>query len=226
MMKADSNVPIAVNASQFSTALSSRLFFVSPLEGYDTRMLRLETIVASTRPGRAGLPIGRWFHEAAERHPAFEARFVDLCEVDLPFIDEPRHPRLQQYQHAHTKEWSAIVAWADAYVIVTPEYNYAPPPSLINALDLLYTEWNYKPVGFVSYGGLSGGTRAVQIAKQIVTALKMMPMVEAVHIPFFNERMENNERFTAADVHETAATNMLDELARWAYALSTLRVPV
>ena len=188
-------------------------------------MLRLETIVASTRPGRAGLPIGRWFHEAAERHGTFETRFVDLCDVDLPFIDEPRHPRLRKYEHSHTKEWSEIVAWADAYVIVTPEYNFAPPPSLINALDSVYTEWNYKPAGFVSYGGVSGGTRAVQIAKQIVTALKMMPMVEAVHIPFFSEHMEDGKQFSGGDVQENAAKIMLDELARWAQALSTLRVP-
>lgn len=187
-------------------------------------MLRLETIVASTRPGRAGLPIGRWFHEVAQKNGAFETRFVDLCDIDLPFIDEPRHPRLQQYEHEHTKEWSELVAWADAYVIVTPEYNYAPPPSLVNALDLLYTEWNYKPVGFVSYGGLSGGTRAVQIAKQIVTTLKMMPMVEAVNVPFFSELMENETTFAAAEVQEQAAALMLKELARWAEALATLRV--
>jgi NAD(P)H-dependent FMN reductase len=189
-------------------------------------MFRLETIVASTRPGRAGIAIGHWFHDIAENHGNFEARFVDLCEIDLPFIDEPRHPRLKQYEHAHTKEWSDVVAWADAYVFVTPEYNYAPPPSLINAFDLLYTEWNYKPVGFVSYGGVSGGTRAVQFARQIVTALKMMPIAEAVHIPFFNERMEENKRFSGGEVQESAATVMLDELARWAQALSTLRVPL
>lgn len=187
-------------------------------------MLRLETIVASTRPGRAGLPIGRWFHEIAEKHGAFETRFVDLCEIDLPFIDEPRHPRLHQYEHPHTKDWSALVAWADAYVIVTPEYNYAPPPSLINALDLLYTEWNYKPTGFVSYGGVSGGTRAVQVAKQIVTALKMMPMTEAVNIPFFSEQMEDGQRFAGGEMQERAAKVMLDELARWSQALSALRV--
>lgn len=188
-------------------------------------MVRVETIVASTRPGRAGLAIGRWFHEKAEAHGAFEARFVDLCEVDLPFIDEPRHPRLQQYEHPHTKAWSETVAWADAYVIVTPEYNYAPPPSLINALDLLYSEWNYKPVGFVSYGGVSGGTRAVQVAKQIVTALKMMPMVEGVNIPFINERMEEDRGFAASDIDVAAAKVMLDEMQRWADALARLRVP-
>lgn len=186
-------------------------------------MLHLETIVASTRPGRAGLAIGRWFHGIAEKHGSFEARFVDLCEIDLPFIDEPKHPRLQQYEHSHTKAWSETVAWADAYVIVTPEYNFVPPPSLINALDLLYREWNYKPAGFVSYGGVSGGTRAVQVAKQIVTALKMMPMAEAVHIPFFSEQMEDGTRFAGGEVQETAAKTMLDEMERWARALSSLR---
>lgn len=186
-------------------------------------MPRLETIVASTRPGRAGLAIGRWFHGVAEKQGRFETRFVDLCDIDLPFIDEPKHPRLQQYEHPHTKAWSEIVAWADAYVIVTPEYNFAPPPSLINALDLLYREWNYKPLGFVSYGGVSGGTRAVQVAKQIVTALKMMPLPEAVHIPFFSEQMEDGKQFAGGEVQEQAAELMLGELERWAQALSPLR---
>src|SRR5690606_29928839 len=98
---------------------------------------------------------------------------------ELPVYDEPEHPRLQKYQHEHTKRWSASVAAADAYVFVLPEYNYNPPPSFYNALNYVYKEWNYKPAGFVSYGGVSGGLRSTQMAKQLVTTLKMMPMMES-----------------------------------------------
>src|SRR3954469_8832993 len=128
-------------------------------------MLKLHVIIASTRPGRVGLPIGNWFEGAARRHGKLEVRLVDLAEVRLPMFDEPRHPRFQQYEHAHTKAWSTIVAEADAFVFVTPEYNYSAPPSLLNALDYVFREWHYKPVGLVSYGGMAGGTRAAQMLK-------------------------------------------------------------
>jgi NAD(P)H-dependent FMN reductase len=97
-------------------------------------------------------------------------------------VHEPQHPILRKDLREHTRKWSASVAAADAYVFVTPEYNYCPPPPFVNALDYVYREWNYKPCGFVSYGGTSRDVRAVQLEKQPVTTLKMMPMVEGVAI--------------------------------------------
>src|ERR1700761_4265801 len=102
-----------------------------------------------------------------------------------PLPHEPRHPRFPQYEHEHTKRWSATVTRADAFVFVTPEYDHGPPASLVNALQYLQKEWAYKPVAFVSYGGVSGGTRAVNGIKVTVVSLKMMPIFEAVSIPFF-----------------------------------------
>ena len=111
---------------------------------------KLAVIIASTRPGRVGVHVGTWFFGVARAHPGFDAQWVDLQEVGLPIFDEPRHPRLRQYEHEHTKRWSAIVDAADAFVLVMPEYNYSPPPALTNALDYLGQEWAYKPVAFVS----------------------------------------------------------------------------
>lgn len=189
-------------------------------------MPRLHTVIASTRPGRKGAAVGQWFHEFAGHHGKFETALVDLAEFNLPLLDEPAHPRLRQYEHEHTKAWSASVEAADAFVFVTPEYNYGPPASLINALDFLYSEWNYKPVGFVSYGGVSGGLRSVQMTKQIVTTLKMVPLVEAVPIPFFSQHIDDTGTFVPAEIHEKSATEMLDELLRWAEALKPLRTPL
>src|SRR5699024_502966 len=141
----------------------------------ETMKPKLQVIIASTRPGRVGPTVAAWFHDFAKQHDQFAVELVDLADFNLPLLDEPVHPRLQDYQHAHTRAWSKSVAAADAYVFVCPEYNYSPPPSLINALDYVYTEWNYKPCGFVSYGGVSGGLRAVQAARLQVTTLKMMP---------------------------------------------------
>lgn len=185
-------------------------------------MPQLQVIVASTRNGRSGLAVAEWFVERAVRHGKFAVELVDLKAVNLPLLDEPNHPRLRQYQYAHTKAWSATVSRADAFVFVTPEYNYGPPPSLINALDYVYFEWHYKPVAFVSYGGVSGGTRSVQMTKQVVTTLKMVPLVEAVHVPFFSKLMDNGV-FKGGETYDKAATAMLDELVRWSEALRVLR---
>lgn len=187
-------------------------------------MLNLQIVIVSTRPGRKGSIIAEWFADHARRHGGFNIEVVDLAEVNLPMLDEPNHPRLRQYQHDHTKTWSATVDRGDAYVFVTPEYNYGTPPSLINALDYLFSEWAYKPAGFVSYGGISAGTRSVQMAKQIVTSLKMMPLPEGVTIPFFPQYIDSEtERFVPIEAQEQAADLMLNELLKWAEALKPVR---
>jgi NAD(P)H-dependent FMN reductase len=186
-------------------------------------MLKLSVVIASTRPGRVGLPIGQWFFEQAKSHGKFEVELVDLKEQNLPLLDEPKHPNLGQYEHDHTKAWSAVVRASDAFVFVTPEYNYGSPPALLNALDYLFKEWAYKPAGFVSYGGLSGGTRSVQMTKQVLTTLKIMPLPEAVNIAFFTKLMDPNGVFLGSEALVKSAVTLLDELHRWAEALSPLR---
>ena len=112
---------------------------------------------------------------------------------------------------------------ADAYVYVIPEYNYCPPPSFTNALDYVYTEWNYKPCGFVSYGGVSGGLRSAQLAKQLVTTLKMMPMMEGVMVQMPWNLLDENKVFQASEHHEGSGKAMLEELEKWASALQSIR---
>ncbi|UUZ62241.1 NAD(P)H-dependent oxidoreductase [Polaromonas sp. P1-6] len=121
---------------------------------------KLHTLICSTRPGRVGPAIARWAHETATTHGKFDTRLVDLASFNLPVYDEPAHPRLQTYSHAHTREWSSSVSEADAFLFVMPEYNYGPPPALLNAMTYLVREWQYKAMAFVSYGGMSGGIRA------------------------------------------------------------------
>jgi len=185
-------------------------------------MPKLTVILASVREGRAGEAIAHWFVARAKEHGKFDVQLADLKALNLPILDEPHHPRLKKYQHESSKSWSAIVDASDAFVFVTAEYNYTAPPALVNALDTVYHEWTYKPVGFVSYGGISGGMRAVQTAKLMVTGFKMMPMVEAVNIPFYTQLMENGV-FKSNELHDKAVPVMLDELRRWSEALKTLR---
>ncbi|MGI5253886.1 NADPH-dependent FMN reductase [Actinacidiphila glaucinigra] len=189
-------------------------------------MTKLEIIVASTRPNRIGPVIGQWALAQAKQHAGFdEAELVDLAEVNLPFMNEPHHPRLGRYVHQHTQEWSAKVAEADAFVFVMPEYNYGYNAELKNAIDYLHSEWHYKPVGLVSYGGVSAGTRAAQMIKQVVTTLKMTPVTEAVSIPFVHQFIDEKEGFRPNEVMIGSGKAMLDELARISAALLPLRRP-
>jgi NAD(P)H-dependent FMN reductase len=185
---------------------------------------RLHTVICSTRPGRIGPAIARWFHGAAAAHGGFDAALVDLADFKLPVYDEPHHPRLKQYQHAHSKAWSASVDAADAFVFVTPEYNHGPTPALINALNYLYHEWANKPASFVSYGGVSAGLRGTQLCKPILNALHMVPIAGYVPIPMVRSHLAGDGSFTANDVHAVSARTMLDELLKWHGALKTLRV--
>ncbi|MFL5222368.1 MAG: NADPH-dependent FMN reductase [Microvirga sp.] len=184
---------------------------------------KLHIIIGSTRPGRIGPSIAQWFSDYTAEHGKFEPVLVDLAEFNLPVFDEPEHPMKQNYRHAHTKAWAASVSAADAFVFVTPEYNYAPPPALVNAFNYLSREWNYTPVGFVSYGGISGGLRSVQVAKQIVTTLKMMPIPEGVPMPMVFQNLDETGNLNAPDIYKTSAATMLEELFRWTEALKSLR---
>jgi NAD(P)H-dependent FMN reductase len=187
--------------------------------------LKLHIIIASTRPGRVGPAVAKWFHAVAAEHGKFDASLIDLAAFNLPLYNEPKHPRLNQYEHAHTKAWSESVKAADAFVIVTPEYNHSPPPALVNALNYVYSEWNYKPAAFVSYGGVSGGLRGVQIVKQILISLKMVPIVEGVVVPMVPQHIDKDGNFKPTDINTTAAKDLLNELVRWADALKPLRAP-
>jgi NAD(P)H-dependent FMN reductase len=184
---------------------------------------KLNVIAVSTRPGRAGFPLSTWIFERARAHAGFDVELVDLKEENLPMFNEARHPRLRQYEHEHTKRWSAKVDAADAFVFVTPEYDHGTPPSLINALIYLAHEWAHKPVGFVSYGGPAGGIRAVQMVKSMMASLKMVVLLESVMAPMFTNSIDDKGVFNASELQEAGATMMLDGLVKWTRALAAMR---
>jgi len=187
--------------------------------------LKLQTVISSTRPGRNGPVIADWFHGYAKEHGKFDAELVDLASFNLPMYDEPEHPSRRQYKHEPTKVWGAKVNEADAFVFVLPEYNMSAPPSFVNAVDLLFWEWQYKPVAFVSYGGVSGGLRAAQAARLQLTTLKMMPIPEGVALPNFYQQFKDG-KFVANDLNAQGAMATLNELHKWSEALAPLREAV
>ena len=183
----------------------------------------LRIVIGSTRPGRVGPSVATWITERAREHGGFDVQVTDLAELNLPMLDEPNHPRLRQYTQQHTKDWSALVDASDAFIFVTPEYNYGFNGALKNAIDYLFNEWQRKPAGIVSYGGIAAGTRATQMLKQVLTAVKIMPVPESVNIPFVFEHLDEDTRFKSTEMMDAAATAMLDELQKWTESLAALR---
>ena len=194
-----------------------------PSSDYVLNMPKLLIIIGSTRPGRKGETIARWFTEQARSHGGFDIEVADLLTLDLPMMDEPNHPRLYEYTKDHTKAWSATVAAADVVVFVTPEYNYSFTAPVKNAIDYLSREWRHKAVGFVSYGGIAAGTRAVQQLKLVLGGVMMYPAQNLVNIAWFASYIDDAGVFAGDEGTDTAAKAMLNELAELDSALSALR---
>jgi NAD(P)H-dependent FMN reductase len=184
---------------------------------------RLLIINGSVREGRVGLPIGEWVRTAAEADERFDVDYADLAEVRLPFMDEPNHPRLKKYTRPHTLAWSARVEAADAYLLVFPEYNYSYSPAIKNALDYLHSEWDRKPVGFVNWGGNSGGTRAQVALRPVVTALGLVLTKGNIEINFPQKQVDDDGAFEPTEQQRTVLGLMLDEMVALDAALAPLR---
>ena len=167
--------------------------------------------------------IGQWVKDIGVANGRFDVELVDLADFNLPLLDEAAHPAAQEYAHEHTKRWSRSVASADAYVFVTPEYCYFPPASLINAVQVVTREWAHKPAGVVSYGGVSGGLRASQCLRQLVTSVNVHPLPQVVPIASFRQFIGDDGLFRAKQPMVDGTSSMLDELHKWAAALKTMR---
>jgi NAD(P)H-dependent FMN reductase/GNAT superfamily N-acetyltransferase len=189
-----------------------------------TKTIRVLALMCSTRPGALGPAVGQWLIETITPRAAelgVELVPLALGDLNLPFLDEEEHPSSGVYRHEHTRAWSAIVDAADGFIAVTPEYNYGMPATLKNALDYLSREWAWKPIGFVSYGNTSAGTRSVQHAKQVVTTLRLVPLGATVAIRIGDATENGRLRPDAA--RDTTGVGLLDELVRVAHALRPMR---
>jgi NAD(P)H-dependent FMN reductase len=185
-------------------------------------MINLKVITASTRPERKGIYVSQWVIESLRSNPSFQVEHLDLKEVNLPFLDEPHHPRFQNYTMQHTKDWSSKISEGDAYIFVIPEYNYGYTAPLKNAIDFLHKEWAYKVVGIVSYGGLAGGTRAAQMFKQVLTTLKMVPVTESLPIPFFASHFKDGI-FVPTEILNNGLHEMFQEMIKVEKGLRVIR---
>ena len=184
---------------------------------------KLKVISSTVRPGRKGPLIANWIVEQVKLDSSFDVELLDLGEINLPMMNEAAHPRLQKYEHQHTKDWSAKIEEADAFVFVTAEYDYNYPAPLRNALEYLSNEWAYKAAGIVSYGGISAGTRAGNSLKADLSTFKMVPVAEGVNLALFTQYIKEDGSFVAPEQSNKAAAAMIKEIKRWIIGLRLIK---
>lgn len=183
-------------------------------------MLKIKIITGSNRPGRFNIQPAQWITQIANNLAAksgeFEVELLDLAEINLPFLQEPESPASGKYTLPHTIAWSAKIAEADGFIFVTPEYNHSYSPILKNAIDHLFLEWNYKPVAFVSYGSLAGGSRAVEHLRGVAGELKMFDLREQIMFPNYWDNLDAEGKFQFNERHQHSAETMFEVLVHWA----------
>ncbi|MCZ4123397.1 NADPH-dependent FMN reductase [Streptomyces sp. H39-S7] len=188
-------------------------------------MIRIGIIIGSTRPGRNGDRVARWVGDLAAEHAGGAADFelVDLVDHALPLLDEAVPAAAAPGRQPHTRRWAKRIASYDAFLIVTPEYNTAPPAALANAIDYLLQEWGGKPVGYVGYG-IFGAVMAVQKLRAQAGVLRMADIGPQVALSLHEDFVDFAD-FRPRPLHTAQVHAMVDELVAWAQALKPLRVP-
>ncbi len=175
--------------------------------------LNLVVLVGSARQGRMGRVVADWFVSRAAASD-LKLDVIDLAEVDLP-LDLTVDRRVQ--------EFAGRVRAGDAFVMVTPEYNHGYPAALKLAIDSVRAEWAAKPVGFVSYGGQSGGLRAVEQLRQVCAELHMVGIRDTVSLHHVRHLFDDAGRLRHPDLPDAAAARLLDRIAWWGRALREAR---
>ncbi|HET6634285.1 MAG TPA: NAD(P)H-dependent oxidoreductase [Streptomyces sp.] len=185
--------------------------------------LRLAVIIGSVRGGRLGPTVARWAAAGAAERGDVTVDVVDLAETDLPMampsFGAPPWPETT----AALEQLSPRLDAADAFVVVTPEYNHSYPAALKNAIDWHREEWQAKPVGFVSYGGISGGLRAVEHLRGVFAEMHAVTVRDTVSFHGAGSRFDAEGRPVDPEGCEAALKTMLDHLTWWAHALRDAR---
>lgn len=182
--------------------------------------MKIGIIIGSTRPNRLGPQVGAWIFQLANIRNDAEFELIDLADIKLPFLDEPAPAAAGNYTKPHTQAWARTIAALDAFVFVTPEYNFSTSPALKNALDFLYAEWNNKPAAFVSYGAALG-VRAVEHLRGVTAQLQMADIGPQVALSLFDDFQSGV--FKPRPLHVDGARAMLDQLVGWSGALKAYR---
>jgi NAD(P)H-dependent FMN reductase len=188
---------------------------------------KLVIIIGSVREGRFGPVLASWVADRAREHGGFDVDVVDLADVEIPLSLPAASPKAAGDSYPRPGGMTPLTAAlqaADAFILVTPEYNHSYPASLKAAIDWHFTQWTAKPVGFVSYGGGAGGRHAVLHLENVLTELHAVTIRDGLAFPNYFTAWENGSPLDADA--PTYAKAMLDQLAWWAEALRTARAAV
>lgn len=181
-----------------------------------TESFNLAVIIGSTREGRFGDKVAAWFVEQVCLRDDMVLDLIDLAEAGLPAV-------LMGQPEKAVEAFTRRIDQADAVVLVTPEYNHGYPASLKQALDSARSEWQAKPVGFVSYGGIAGGLRAVEQLRQVCAELHMVSMRDGVSFHMAHNLFDGEGRLIDVTAPNSAAQKLLRQLHWWGVALKEAR---
>lgn len=183
--------------------------------------VRMAVIVSSTRADRFCPIPSNWIADQARKRQEVEVDLIDLADYDVPTVlggNDETAP-----QPAPVIELGQRLAHADAFVIVTPVYNRSYPASLKNAIDWFYTEWQLKPVGFVSYGGITGGLQAIDALRSVFTEFHSVALRDSITFANFWESFDHDGRPTDVEHTSKLANGFLGQLTWWAQTLRQAR---
>jgi NAD(P)H-dependent FMN reductase len=193
----------------------------------NTTPCTIAVIAGSTREGRFSDQAAAWVATELGKTSGVTTDVIDLRDYNMPFFNESVSPSSKSapYTNEAVARFTKKIESADAFVIVTPEYNHSTSAVLKNAMDWVYQEWNHKPVAFVSYGSV-GGARAVEHLRLVAVELQMAPIRNAVHIPgdkYFGMRGGATTPVELFASLQKPLDGMIEQLLWWAQALKTAR---
>ncbi|RJL24242.1 NADPH-dependent FMN reductase [Bailinhaonella thermotolerans] len=178
--------------------------------------LKVAVLLGSTREGRVCPSVGGWVAERARERPGLEVSVLDLAEFDFP----GRYP--EEATEA-MRAFARRVAEAEAFVVVSPEYNRSLPASLKQAIDFAYDEWRAKPAGLVTYGCGSVGMYVMEHLRVVFTELHMVTMRDGIALDLLGDGVDGSGRPRGTDAQVRAGEAMLDQLTWWGLALRAAR---
>lgn len=187
--------------------------------------MKILVVLGSVREGRVGDKVARWvMDQVKKRNPEFEYELLDLKDYPMKLYQEEKHPAMLNGNSSdeNANRWIKKVGEADAFLIITPEYNRGTSGALKNAIDYPYNEWHKKPITFVGYGGVSGGGRAIEQLRTNAIELQTVPIREGLLISFVSRKIEGGE-IRLDEYYETQLTTTLNQLEWYTKVLKNAR---
>jgi NAD(P)H-dependent FMN reductase len=178
--------------------------------------IRTAVIIGSTREKRFARTVSTWFASRAELQEGFDIDLIDLEEAKLPAV-------LPYDNDPATEAYVQRIARADAFVMITPEYNHSFPASLKQAIDVAQAEWHAKPVAFVSYGGMGGGIRSVEHLRAVMPEVHALTIRNTVSLHNVWGLFDDAGKFLEPERYNQSVDGMFEQLKWWANALSAAK---